>query len=78
MALSRSVTTPRANAPEDITAPQGDVGGALELRSVTHSFGRVTAVDSVSITVPGREFVTLLGPSGCRVKTHAAADHFRL
>jgi len=44
------------------------VSGALprvRLDRVTHRFGDVTALDSVSLDVHEGEFVTLLGPSGC-------------
>lgn len=37
----------------------------VELQNVTRRFGDVTAVDSVSLSVMGGEFLTLLGPSGC-------------
>ncbi len=37
----------------------------LELEEVTKYFGRVTAVDHVSLEVEQGEFLTLLGPSGC-------------
>ena len=32
---------------------------------VTKRFDDVTAVDDVSITIPGGEFFSMLGPSGC-------------
>ena len=41
----------------------GSVGIALE--DVTKSFGRVSAVDGVSLTIEDGEFFSLLGPSGC-------------
>src|ERR1044071_6012272 len=37
----------------------------VDLQNVTRRFGNVTAVDSVSLSVRGGEFLTLLGPSGC-------------
>jgi spermidine/putrescine ABC transporter ATP-binding subunit len=37
----------------------------VELKQVTKTFGRVVAVDDVSIEVRRGEFLTLLGPSGC-------------
>ena len=37
----------------------------LELRAVTKRYGRVTAVDQISLSVQPGEFLTLLGPSGC-------------
>jgi spermidine/putrescine transport system ATP-binding protein len=37
----------------------------VDLQSISKRFGNVTAVDSVSLSVMGGEFLTLLGPSGC-------------
>ncbi|HSE36239.1 MAG TPA: ABC transporter ATP-binding protein [Blastocatellia bacterium] len=37
----------------------------VELQNVSRRFGDVTAVDQVSLSVLGGEFLTLLGPSGC-------------
>src|SRR6185295_9318248 len=37
----------------------------VEVHNVTKRFGDVIAVDSVSLSVLGGEFLTLLGPSGC-------------
>jgi len=37
----------------------------VELKTVTKTFGDVTAVDSLSIAVHEGEFYSLLGPSGC-------------
>jgi ABC-type Fe3+/spermidine/putrescine transport system ATPase subunit len=39
--------------------------GAVSLRGVSKSYGRVAAVRSVSLEAAPGEFVTLLGPSGC-------------
>jgi ABC-type Fe3+/spermidine/putrescine transport system ATPase subunit len=37
----------------------------LQLRGVSKLFGRLRAVDQVSLDVPRGEIITLLGPSGC-------------
>jgi spermidine/putrescine transport system ATP-binding protein len=43
----------------------GDPAGEIIVEGVTKHFDDVTAVDDVSITIPGGEFFSLLGPSGC-------------
>jgi ABC-type Fe3+/spermidine/putrescine transport system ATPase subunit len=42
-----------------------DQTGEVVVEGVTKRFGEVTAVDDVSITIPGGEFFSMLGPSGC-------------
>jgi len=37
----------------------------LELRNITRRFGKLCAVDDVSLAIEAGEFFTLLGPSGC-------------
>lgn len=37
----------------------------VRVRDITRSFGRMRALDSVSLDIADGEFVTLLGPSGC-------------
>ena len=44
-------------------------GMTLRLDSVSRHYGRVRAVDDLSLEVPARSFVTLLGPSGCGKST---------
>jgi spermidine/putrescine transport system ATP-binding protein len=39
--------------------------GEIVVDAVTKRFDDVTAVDAVSITIPGGEFFSMLGPSGC-------------
>ena len=45
----------------------GDPGmaGEIVVEACTKRFGEVTAVDDVSLTIPGGEFFSMLGPSGC-------------
>jgi spermidine/putrescine transport system ATP-binding protein len=43
---------------------QGQAGDIL-VDQVTKSFADVTAVDDVTINIPGGEFFSMLGPSGC-------------
>jgi len=37
----------------------------VQLESVTKKFGAVTAVNSVSLEIPDKQFTVLVGPSGC-------------
>jgi ABC-type Fe3+/spermidine/putrescine transport system ATPase subunit len=39
--------------------------GEIFVDAVTKRFDDVTAVDAVSIQIPGGEFFSMLGPSGC-------------
>jgi len=48
-------------------------GSRIELRAVSRRFGRVAAVDGVSLTIEPGEFLTLLGPSGSGKSTLLAA-----
>ncbi len=43
--------------------------GELVLTGVTKRFGEHTALDALSLTISGGEFVALLGPSGCGKST---------
>ncbi len=38
---------------------------SLDFDRVTKKYGRVTAVDNISFSIPKGSLVTLLGPSGC-------------
>jgi spermidine/putrescine transport system ATP-binding protein len=40
-------------------------GGRVELVDLVKRFGDVTAVDGISLDIPGGQFFSLLGPSGC-------------
>jgi spermidine/putrescine transport system ATP-binding protein len=42
-----------------------DRAGEILVEGVTKRFDDVTAVDDISITIPGGEFFSMLGPSGC-------------
>ena len=39
--------------------------GEIVVESCTKRFGDVTAVDDMTLTIPGGEFFSMLGPSGC-------------
>jgi len=47
------------------THRSGDRIGEILVDAVTKRFDDVTAVDDISITIPGGEFFSMLGPSGC-------------
>jgi spermidine/putrescine transport system ATP-binding protein len=54
------------NANGSAREPQAaDRAGEILVDGVTKHFDDVTAVDDVSITIPGGEFFSMLGPSGC-------------
>ncbi|MGH1565574.1 ABC transporter ATP-binding protein [Mumia sp. DW29H23] len=58
------VTAPSAERPGE-ERPAATRAPLVELRHVTRSFGSVTALDDVSLTIAENEFFALLGPSGC-------------
>lgn len=41
------------------------MGASIVIKNLTKRFGKVLAVNDVSLTVDGGSFLTLLGPSGC-------------
>ena len=48
--------------PTEVAAPPSTL---LEIVGVSRTFGDVTAVDAVSLSIAENEFFALLGPSGC-------------
>jgi spermidine/putrescine transport system ATP-binding protein len=56
--------TPTAEQDRSTRSPDARAG-EIVVDAVTKRFGEVTAVDDVSITIPGGEFFSMLGPSGC-------------
>ena len=51
--------------PEASAAPASATKGCIELHDVVKSYGGVTAVDHVDLTVAAGSYCCLLGPSGC-------------
>lgn len=41
------------------------MGAAIEVRNLTKRYGKMTALDGVSLDIDANEFLVLLGPSGC-------------
>ncbi len=56
-----------AVAPPSRQRPNPDAAraGGIDVHDVTKTFGAVTALDGVSLTIPAGAFFSLLGPSGC-------------
>ncbi|MBI4828028.1 MAG: hypothetical protein HY804_04350 [Nitrospinae bacterium] len=53
--------------------PNTSMSPAVELTDVTKRFGRLTAVDYVSLTLAQGEFLTIFGPNGARKTLRDAA-----
>src|SRR5690606_2020705 len=57
-----------ASPPRRLAGPTGSAGAtmdALVFDKVSHHYGRLKALDDLSLTVGEGEVVCLLGPSGC-------------
>jgi taurine transport system ATP-binding protein len=63
------VSSADAATATETDAPGGTVTDAIVVDGVTHSYGDVTAVGPVDLTVPQGEFLVLVGASGCGKST---------
>lgn len=50
---------------EESDEPGGRQSGSVRIQGLTRSFGDVTALSNVDLTIRRGEFISLLGPSGC-------------
>jgi NitT/TauT family transport system ATP-binding protein len=49
----------------ETTRPTEDRGARISIRNLTVRFGKLLAVDNVSLEIPHGQFVSIVGPSGC-------------
>jgi len=62
-------TTPTATAPSSGAAPAALVSGTFDLRDVSVTYGRETALAGVDLHIPPQSVTALIGPSGCGKST---------
>jgi NitT/TauT family transport system ATP-binding protein len=58
-----------ATLTEPTRSPASALGPKLEVQGVSKTYGSMTVLDDVSLSVPELEFLVLLGPSGCGKST---------
>ncbi len=62
---SAAIRAARSRVLEIARTADDDYGCGLSVSGISKRFGRVTALDEVSLEVVSGEFITILGPSGC-------------
>ena len=62
----------RAPAPEPSASPNGEARPhpVLATRSVSFWYGRLQALEDVSLTIPSNQVTAIIGPSGCGKSTY--------
>ena len=48
----------------------------LVLKNITKAFGKAVVIDNLDLTIKRGTMVTLLGPSGCRVRKSNIRSNF--